>query len=355
MTARRIGAGLAVAALSIGLSACSSDDDNEATPSGEEQSTLSASEGSESSNDAFPVTIEHAFGETVIEEEPERVATIAWNNHEVPLALGVVPVGMEKVTWGDDDNNGMLPWVEEALAELGGEEPVLFDATDSIPFDSIAATEPDVILAAYSGLTEEDYEMLSQIAPTVAYPDLAWGTRLEDTILLNATALGKVDEANALIDEHHATIEEALNEHESLEGTKPVFAFIDNSDMSKIGVYTELDPRQGFLLDNGFGTAKILEEQADAETFYVEVSAENPEAFDDVDILITYGSDDDAENQASLEAWQADPLLSRIPAIANGNVVFLGNGPIAAAANSSPLSVAWGIDEYFGLLEDALN
>ena len=41
--------------------------------------------------DAFPVTIEHAFGETTIESKPERIATVAWANHEVPLALGVVP------------------------------------------------------------------------------------------------------------------------------------------------------------------------------------------------------------------------------------------------------------------------
>src|SRR3546814_4471670 len=73
---------------------------------------------------AFPVTIEHAFGETVIESAPERVATVAWANHEVPLALGIVPVGMEKAAWGDDDGDGILPWVEEKLEELGGETPV---------------------------------------------------------------------------------------------------------------------------------------------------------------------------------------------------------------------------------------
>ena len=63
---------------------------------------------------SFPVTIEHAYGSTTITERPERVATVAWANHEVPLALGVVPVGMSKATWGDDDGDGVLPWVERA-------------------------------------------------------------------------------------------------------------------------------------------------------------------------------------------------------------------------------------------------
>ena len=94
--------------------------------------------------------------------KPERVATVAWANHEVPLALGVVPVGMSKVTWGDDDDDGVLPWVEDKLDELGAETPVLFDETDGIDFEAVADTEPDVILAAYSGLTQEEYDTLSQ-------------------------------------------------------------------------------------------------------------------------------------------------------------------------------------------------
>ena len=42
--------------------------------------------------DAFPVTIEHALGETTIESEPTRVATLGWTDHDHALALGVVPV-----------------------------------------------------------------------------------------------------------------------------------------------------------------------------------------------------------------------------------------------------------------------
>ena len=347
MKLRRLFAGFAAATLAISLAACSPN-------SADDTNTNEGSTGEDSAQ-AFPVTIEHAFGSTTIEKKPEKIATIAWNNHEVPLALGLVPVGMEKVTWGDDDDNGMLPWVEEALEDLGADTPVLFDATDGIPFEAVANTQPDVILAAYSGLTQEDYDQLSQITGVVAYPELAWGTSLEDTVLVNSKALGMEQEGQQLVKELDTEIAAALDKHPSLKGTKPVFVFIDNSDMSKIGIYTELDPRQGFLIDHGFGAASILDEHKDTETFYVEVSAENPEAFDDVDFLIVYGSDDPAENAASLKAWQGDALLSRIPAIADGHVVFLGNGPIAAAANPSPLSVKWGIEDYFALLETAVK
>ena len=40
----------------------------------------------------------------------------------------------------------------------------------TIGFEKIAALKPDLILALYAGLTEDDYKTLSQIAPTVAQP-----------------------------------------------------------------------------------------------------------------------------------------------------------------------------------------
>ena len=54
---------------------------------------------------------------------------------------------------------------------------MLFDETDGIDFEAVADTEPDVILAGYSGLTQEDYDTLSEIAPVVAYPEAPVGDR----------------------------------------------------------------------------------------------------------------------------------------------------------------------------------
>ena len=68
---------------------------------------------------AFPVDITHAFGTTVISEKPVRVATVAWANHEVPLALGIVPVGFARANFGDDDGDGLLPWASWLSPLLG--------------------------------------------------------------------------------------------------------------------------------------------------------------------------------------------------------------------------------------------
>jgi iron complex transport system substrate-binding protein len=306
-----------------------------------------------SADGVFPVTIEHAYGDTTIDAQPERIATVAWANHEVPLALGVVPVGMSKATWGDDDGDGVLPWVEDQLNELGAETPVLFDETDGIDFEAVADTQPDVILAAYSGLTQEDYDTLSKIAPVVAYPDVAWGTSYEDMIRLNSTAIGLADEGDQLIDDLHAKVQSALEEHPELADAKVLFSYIDPADFSQIGFYTSLDTRPGFLTGLGLPEPTVVaEESAGSDVFYLSVSSEEADRFDDVDVFVTYG---DAEG-AIVSQLQADPLLAQIPAIANGDIAVLENStPLAASANPSPLSIGWGIDEYFALLAGALN
>lgn len=301
---------------------------------------------------AFPVTIAHAFGETIIETKPERVAAVAWGNHEVPIALGIVPVGMAKVTWGDDDDNGVLPWVEDALAGLGAETPVLFDETDGIDFEGVADTQPDLILAAYSGLSQEDYDLLSKIAPVVAYPEVAWGTSVQDLILISSAALGLAEEGAELVEDLDSTVAAALSNYPALEGKRILFSYINPPDLSQIGFYTSHDTRPGFLMGMGFPQPTIVvEESAKTSDFYVGVSSELADEFDDVDIFVTYGEADGA----IIDLMQADLLLAEIPAVANGAVAILENStPLAASANPSPLSIAWGIEDYFELLNAAL-
>jgi len=335
---RLIAVGIAVA-LTGSLAACSSSTDAVTTES--------------ESDSGFPVTIEHAYGETVIEAKPERVATVAWSNHEVPLALGVVPVGMSKATWGDDDGDGVLPWVEDKLEELGAETPVLFYETDGIDFEAVADTQPDVILAAYSGLTQEDYDTLSKIAPVVAYPEVAWGTSYEDMIRMNSAALGLSAEGDELIDELHETVSASLENYPELDGARILFSYIDPADFSQIGFYTSHDTRPGFLESIGFPVPEIVaDESAATEEFYTSVSAEEADRFADVDVFVTYGD----PGSDIVEQLRADPLLSQIPAIANGSIVVLENNtPLAASANPSPLSIGWGIDDYFALLASGVS
>jgi iron complex transport system substrate-binding protein len=321
----------------------------ETTPAG--PATTVAAAASEAA-DAFPITIKHAFGETVIPAQPTRVAAVAWANHEVPIALGVVPVGMAKATWGDDDNDGVLPWVEQKLADLGAETPALFDETDGINIEAVADTKPDVILASYSGLKQEDYDALSKIAPVIAYPEVPWGTSVQDMIRMNAAALGMSTQGEALIAALDEQTKTALAKHPQLAGKKLLFAYLDPTDLSKIGFYTSHDTRPGFIHNLGLPLPTVVsEESAKTKEFYVTVSSELADRFSDVDVIVTYGEAD----KAIVKQMQADPLLSKIPAVKSGSIAILQNStPLAASANPSPLSIGWGIDQYFALLTAAV-
>jgi iron complex transport system substrate-binding protein len=345
---RKLAVVSAAAVLSLAAVACGSDDTDASTSS---VSGAPAATGS-GADAAFPVTIEHALGTTVIESKPERVATVQWANHEVPLALGVVPVGMAAANFGDPDGDGVLPWVSDKLEELGAGTPVLFDENDGIDFEAVADTDPDVILAAYSGLTPEDYETLSEIAPTIAYPEAPWATAWRDMIRLNSAGMGMAAEGDALIAEIEAEIASEVEGHPELEGKQTMFAgHIDPTDLSEIGFYTSHDTRVQFFEDLGLQIADVVAEAStDTDSFSAAVSTEQVQVFDEVDLIVGYGD----EGGQLLATLQADPLASKIPALQRGSVVFFaGSTPLATAANPTPLAISYVLGDYVDLLAEA--
>ncbi|MFE3836233.1 iron-siderophore ABC transporter substrate-binding protein [Pseudogemmobacter sonorensis] len=298
----------------------------------------------------YPISVDHAFGTTVIAAKPERIATVNWSNHEVPLALGVVPVGFARANFGDDDGNGVLPWVEARLAELGAEVPVLFDEGDGIDFEALAATRPDVILAAYSGLSAADYETLSLIAPVIAYPGTPWSTGWRDTIFLNAAGMGMAEEGRALVAELEGRIAQTRAAHPELQGRTAMFVtHLSAMDLSRIGFYTDNDTRVQFFHDLGLVSPPMVVEAAQGGAFSGEISAERIDDLAEVDLLVTYGGND------LLAKLSTDILAARLPAVSRGALVMLGNDPIGTAANPTPLSLPWVLEEYAARLSAAVK
>ncbi|MFD7289315.1 iron-siderophore ABC transporter substrate-binding protein [Streptomyces sp. NPDC059863] len=332
---------LTVAAALLGLAACggppAAEDGDEKSPSG-----------------AFPLTVEHALGTTTIPSKPKRVATVNWANHEVPLALGVVPVGMAAANFGDDDGDGVLPWVEKRLDELHADTPVLFNETDGIDFEAVADTKPDVILAAYSGLTEQDFETLSDIAPVVAYPDAAWATPWREIIRTNSKAIGLADEGERLITDLEGDIKKTVAKYPQLKGKSAMFmTHVDPNDVSKVGFYTAHDTRTLFFEDLGLKIpGSIAKASKGTDKFALTQSAEQIDVFDDVDIITGYGD----EKGDLIKTLKKDPLLSKIPAVERDSTYLLpGSSPLGTAANPTPLSISWVLDDYVAALAEAAD
>ncbi|MGE8102746.1 iron-siderophore ABC transporter substrate-binding protein [Allorhizobium sp. NPDC080224] len=296
----------------------------------------------------FPLEISHALGQTTVPGKPQRVATVAWANHEVPLALGIVPVGMAAANFGDDDGDGLLPWVSERLKTLGADAPVLFDEGDGIDFEAVAGTAPDVILAAYSGLSQSDYDTLSQIAPVIAYPQAPWSTDWRETIRFDSAGMGMAQEGETLIADIEQKIAAEVAKYPELKGKRAMFVtHLDATDLSIVNFYTTQDTRVRFFADLGLSMPKSVMQASTTGSFAGSISAENIDLFDDVDILVTYG------DQALIEAMKANPLLSHMPAVKHDAIVTLGRDPVGTAANPTPLSITWVLPAYVEKLADA--
>lgn len=316
-----------------------------------EKSEANSTEESSTETTEYPIVIKHALGETTIEEKPERVVTIAWSNHDVALALGVVPVGFSAANYGVQDDSGMLPWTAEKLEELGAEKPTIFQDTDGLDFEAIADANPDVILAAYSGITQEEYDTLSEIAPVVAYQTSPWVASWREQVKFNAMGMGMEKEGEQLIADTEKLIEEKVSKHPEIKGKKAAFVSISAADLSKFYVYSPKDPRGSFLTELGMEYPESITSQiTDPNSFYIEVSAENADMLNDAEILVSYGDDN------TLAALQADPILGKIPAVERGSVVIIGdNTPLAAAGTPNPLAIEYSIDEYLTLLSEAVS
>ncbi|MFG6666073.1 iron-siderophore ABC transporter substrate-binding protein [Halomonas sp. HNIBRBA4712] len=296
----------------------------------------------------YPLEIPSALGTAVLEQPPERVATVAWANHEVPLALGVVPVGFAAANFGDPNGNGLLPWVEARLEELGEPAPALYDEGDGIDFEAVAASRPDVILAGYSGLSQSDYDTLSQIAPVVGYRAGPWATSWREMIRLNSAGLGMADEGEALIADLETNIRDTAARYPVLEGKTAMFVtHLDPNNLGRISFYSDNDARVQFFHDLGLVSPQVVLDNSAEGQFSGSISAELIDALEDVDLLVTYGG------EALLEELAANPLTSRLPAVENGAIVLLGDSPLGTAANPTPMSIDWVLDDYASLLADA--
>lgn len=334
-----------IATLSLFLVACSSKE----VPT-QESKEVQKTEVAEATNEEYPIVIKHAYGETVIEEQPERIVTIGWANQDTPLALGVVPTGYSMANFGPVDRYGMHPWTAERVAELGEENPNVFQDTAGIDFEAVSDSTPDIILAAYSGLTQEEYDLLSEIAPVVAYPNLPWATYWRDQIVINATAMGMKEEGEAYVKDMEALIAEKVSQYPQLSEVTGAFVWVDATDLSSFYLYTPVDTRAAYLTDLGIEFPEELSKQVPTDAFYLTVSAENIDLLKDLDILVAYG------NESLLEAMQADPLFATVPAVQKGAVALIdSNSNIAGAATPSALSIPAVIDEYTALLAEAAD
>jgi iron complex transport system substrate-binding protein len=311
-------------------------------PADAESTATSSAEGTtETAAEAFPVTIEHKYGSTTVEAQPQRIVTVGLTDHDALLALDIVPVGTTE--WFGGYPGAVWPWAQD---KLGGQIPAAVGG-DGINFEAIAALNPDLILALYSGVTQEEYDLLTQIAPTVAQPAAYgdYGIPWQELTVTAGKAVGKEAEAQQLVAEVEDKFAQVRAEHPQFEGATAVVA----TPYQGIWVYGPQDVRGRLLTSLGFTIPAELAELTGAE-FGGNLSMERADILD-VDVIV-WLDPQDAEGELG------GPVYQSLPVHTEGREVFVDsyNDPLGGATSFvSVLSLPFLLDGLVPQLAAAMD
>lgn len=284
---------------------------------------------------SFPLTFEHSLGEVTITEPPARVVALIDRDVDTLLALGIQPVAIRS-QFGFP--TGVGPWAEALLTTT----PVVWGGRE-LNFEAIAAVEPDLIVFANSGGDAQEYDLLSQIAPTVYLPSGAnpWEATTAQTTLLIAEAVGRRTDGEALLADLDAYLAQKRAEHPEFAGKTANYLDIYPGGIAS---YSDDHIVNGALYALGFvPTAQSVSVPNDQSSEMV-----SPELLPDydADIVLVYPFD------RNLEQLVAEtPTLSALPSVEDGRLFLLDDLAFSAA---SVLSIPYALDRLVPQFSAAL-
>lgn len=294
---------------------------------------------------SYPLTLETPFGDTVLEERPERIAIITASTVDTDalIALGGVPVFAPSTI----DRN---PWLD---ATIVGEIDELWEseAGEDVSAEAIAASRPDLIvnLDAYETFDQSRFDKLETIAPVLYAPagELTWQeltALLGETLDLESAAQEAVSDAEAAIAATH-------DAHPEFAGRTAAHVIVYPEEW---GAY--------YASHTGSDTAALFDElgfslpTAASEFTEEDVVAGELVGMIDADFLLlsTFGSDS--------EYFLDSELVKNVDAVAAGRAVVddadpeTGINSFAWGLNvQSALSLPWLIDRLAGFGAEALD
>jgi iron complex transport system substrate-binding protein len=300
----------------------------------------------ESTDAAFPITIEHKYGSTTINEKPERIVLVGLTEQDALLALGVVPVATRE--WYGERPGAIFEWAQDKLGDAPAPEVL---PSVELNFEQIAALQPDVIVGLYSGTTAEEYETLSKIAPTIAQPAeyVDYGIPWQELTRKIGLIVGKSAEAEKLVADVEAQFASVREQH-------PEFADATGVIASTWGfpdtyyAYHSQDPRNRFLTSLGFVIPAEVDEMAQ-DSFGASISRERLDIVDvDALVWITFSEEEN-------ETIKNDALYQNLAARQEGRDIFIApTDPLYDALNfNTILSLPFTLDRLVPQLAAAVD
>ncbi|MCW0216023.1 MAG: iron-siderophore ABC transporter substrate-binding protein [Pseudonocardia sp.] len=286
----------------------------------------------------FPVTVDHLYGSTEITAAPQRVVALGYSDADALLAVGVKPIGI--VNWFTvPPENNKWSWEE---AGFGSTVPEVVGVRDDYDLEKVAALKPDLVVAAYSGMTKDQYDALSKITKVVAQPaGVEPFTATWQQLTTQITkAVGQEAKGKELIAEVEKKIAAAKAAHPEWAGQTAVTAAYGGGQYF---AFTKGDPKTDLLTQLGFTVPAELDALA-AGGGTAMVSAERVDLLN-VDKLVWVLSTDADEAEV-----KARPEYAALPVAKQNRALFLltqeRQKAIAAAFSyNSVLSLPYVVDQ----------
>ena len=252
------------------------------------------------------------------------------NSLEALLSLGIPPtqIGQRAFVqkWTGDPLK-QWPWLETRLAELGA-DPLRMNG-DEIDLEAIAKCDPDVVLVNQYWFAD-NRPLLEQIAPVIATPK----ADVRETITLYGEVFGQQEKAADVL---AAWDKRITGELAGLAPEGATVAVMRTDEPGSFAVFNQpgaYGPLNLFLQAGFSQPPEIVAAGSDYQGLGASFSLERLDVLAGADVLVVLGF-----SPEPTAAFLADPLAQSVPAIAEGRVVVVEQGPVAQAlAMMSPLN-----------------
>lgn len=392
--ARRAAVALFTVAAVLATAACSDSeaDSPAAVPSAQPTSDPEVSDDSglpPVERGAFPVRIPHTWNPagTVIPAEPKRVVVLGMREQDTMTAFGLRPLTIRNyfgaaVPWTS------FPWLNDF--QRGGQYEVLYPPTrdsktgqlstvddgpvlangfaqasntperkEVFDYERIKALNPDLIVAMFAGVVLEDYQKLSEIAPTitmVSSDSKDYFSSWQEEMLVLGKIVGRPTYAIDMVAKTRQLFIDAIAAHPELKGASVALAAPGpNGQIRIMNPYAEMSR---FFTSLGMEFPSRIEAATrytgvSRKMYGIETTTGNLNFLDGVDALVWIVGHDGREAMDKIKKTSA---YQNMRVVKNKRVLELGPDEAEAIYYSSATSIPWALEkivpQLVGILGD---
>ncbi|MGA9872557.1 MAG: ABC transporter substrate-binding protein [Rhodococcus sp. (in: high G+C Gram-positive bacteria)] len=301
---RGLHAAAVLAAVAIGLTACSDDTSDVATLTDTSSATR---------------TIATEKGDVTVPADPQRIAVLSAGLAGYLFTLDAPIAITDTRLLGVTNLDGGFPpqWAEKAEAQGTEELP----AGEALNIEAVAQAKPDLIIGGGQGISavqaNDAYDQLTAIAPTVLIPTTVntWQGQLEAV----ADAAGESDKVAGLLDAYDAKVAE-VKDAITVPGSPAAYLLSLSTNepafIPQTATLPTLLEAVGLEPDDVLAKADNPELYGSGDSFIISTELLAPVANAPVIIVVPVAG-------RTLEELKRDPAYAGLPAFASGNVFEL--------------------------------